>query len=118
VEAAYKALDVPWGDVFRLRSNNVDLAANGGPGSLGIFGFSISLRRQMSDFSFRWRFYVAAIEFSNPVKAMALTSYGNATQPGSPHIGEQLQMFARKQLRPVWRSRQDIVAHLEKREVF
>ncbi|MBD1908666.1 acylase [Trichocoleus sp. FACHB-6] len=119
VEAAYKALDVPWGDVFRLRSNNVDLAANGGPGSLGIFRVLNFAPASDGRFSaFDGDSYVAAIEFSNPVKAMALTSYGNATQPGSPHVGEQLQMFARKQLRPVWRSRQDIVAHLEKREVF
>ncbi|MEP0787725.1 MULTISPECIES: acylase [Cyanophyceae] len=119
VEAAYKALDVPWGDVFRLRSNNVDLAANGGPGSLGIFRvLNFAPASDERFLAFDGDSYVAAIEFSNPVRAMALTSYGNATQPGSPHLGEQLQMFARKQLRPVWRSRQDIVAHLEKREVF
>ncbi|MEW6499756.1 MAG: penicillin acylase family protein, partial [Cyanobacteriota bacterium] len=55
---------------------------------------------------------------SNPVKAMALIGYGNATQPRSPHISDQLPLAARKQLRPVWRSRQDIVAHLEQHKVF
>ncbi|NEU77366.1 acylase, partial [Hassallia byssoidea VB512170] len=62
--------------------------------------------------------FVAAIEFSNPVKAMALTSYGNASQPSSPHVGEQLQMFAHKQLRPVWRESKEIQAHLAERTAF
>lgn len=49
---------------------------------------------------------------------MALTSYGNASQPGSPHIGDQLQMFANKKLRTVWRDRSDILTHLEERKIF
>jgi len=62
--------------------------------------------------------FVAAVEFSTPVRAMVLTSYGNATQPGSPHVGDQLELFARKKLRPAWRSRKEIKAHLESHQVF
>ena len=113
VETAYKALDVPWGEVFRLRYGNVDLPANGGDGELGIFRVLDFIPVQNGQFrAINGDSYVAAIEFSNPVKAMVLTSYGNATQPGSSHIGDQLQLFARQQLRPVWRQRQEIEAHL------
>lgn len=42
----------------------------------------------------------------------------NASQPGSPHIGDQLQMFAHKKLRTVWRDRADILAHLQERKIF
>jgi acyl-homoserine-lactone acylase len=119
VEAAYGSLDEAWGDVFRLRSNGEDLPANGGPGNLGIFrvlNFSST-----SDGRFQavdGDSYVAAIEFSNPVRAMSLTSYGNATQPNSPANREALQLFVRKQLHPVWRSRQEITAHLRQRQIF
>ena len=35
---------------------------------------------------------------------------------GTPaHVGDQLELFARKALRPVWRSRAEIEAHLESR---
>jgi acyl-homoserine-lactone acylase len=113
VETAHKALDVPWGEVFRLRYRNVDLPANGGDGELGIFRVLDFIPVQNGQFrAINGDSYVAAIEFSNPVKAMVLTSYGNATQPGSSHIGDQLQLFARQQLRPVWRQRQEIEAHL------
>ncbi|MBW4666592.1 MAG: acylase [Cyanomargarita calcarea GSE-NOS-MK-12-04C] len=119
VEKAYRNLDVAWGEVFRLKYGNVDLPGNGGDGDLGIF--------RVVDFapSENGRFqavagdsYVAAIEFSKPVKAMALMSYGNSSQPGSRHVGEQLQMFAEKKLRPVWRKREEITPHLKERKVF
>ncbi|GAB1544472.1 acylase [Scytonema sp. NUACC21] len=119
VQKGYGSLDVPWGDVFRLRYGNVDLPANGGDGDLGIFRVLTFIPGSDRRFQpFQGDSYVAAIEFSNPVRAMALTSYGNATQPGSPHVGDQLQLFANKQLHPVWRTRQDIQAHLEERKVF
>jgi acyl-homoserine-lactone acylase len=46
------------------------------------------------------------------------TAYGNSTQPRSPHVGDQLELFARQEMRPVWRTRDDVEAHLEAREVF
>ncbi|WP_333345277.1 acylase [Microcoleus sp. LAD1_D1] len=116
VEVTYGALDVAWGEVFRL-PGEANLPANGGDGDLGVFR-SVWFAPGKDD-----RFqavagdsFVAAIEFSNPVKAMALNSYGNASQPGSPHAGDQLQLFARKELRPVWRSRSEIEAHLSSRQ--
>jgi acyl-homoserine-lactone acylase len=119
VEKAYGKLDIPWGDVFRVRAGDVDLPANGGADDLGIFrvvNFAPTANGRFT--SVHGDSYVAAIEFSQPVRAMALTSYGNATQPGSPHRGDQLQLFSRQELRPVWRSREEITAHLEQRQVF
>ena len=62
--------------------------------------------------------YVALIEFSNPIKARTLLSYGNATQPHSAHVGDQLELFSRKEFRPVWRMRSEVEANLETRTVF
>jgi acyl-homoserine-lactone acylase len=47
-----------------------------------------------------------------------MLSYGNASQPGSPHLGDQLQLFSEKKMRQVWRSRDEIEAHLEARTGF
>ncbi|WP_242040364.1 acylase [Anabaena subtropica] len=119
VEKTYSRLDVPWGDVFRLKYGKTDLPANGGNGNLGIFRVLYFVPTENDRFQpVAGDSYVAAIEFSQPVKAMALTSYGNSSQPGSPHTEQQLQMFARQELRPVWRSPQEIKAHLQERKVF
>ncbi len=119
LEKTYGKMDVAWGDVFRLRLGNVDLPGNGGDGNLGIFrtiNFAPGEKGQFQ--AVAGDSYVAAIEFSNPVRAMVLTTYGNATQPGSRHTSDQLQMFVNKKLRPVWRDRAAILAHLEERQVF
>ncbi len=119
VEKAYGKLDVAWGEVFRVHSGNLDLPANGGPGDLGIFRVLHFAPAKDERFqAVAGDSYVAAVEFSQPVKAMALISYGNATQPGSPHITDQLPLFTRKQLRPVWRTRAEVLANLEERKTF
>ncbi len=49
---------------------------------------------------------------------MSLLTYGNASQAGSPHVGDQLKLFAEKQLKPVWRTRAEVEKNLEKRETL
>ncbi len=60
--------------------------------------------------------YVAVTEFGEKVKASVLLSYGNATQPGNKHIGDQLKMLSGKELRPALLTREDILKDLERRE--
>ena len=115
----FGSVDVPWGEVYRLRIGERDLPASGGPSRLGVFR-SLEFAPE-KDGRFRALFgdsFVALVEFSQPVRAKALLSYGNASQSNSPHRGDQLALFARKQLRPVWRTRKEIEAHLESREVL
>lgn len=119
VEAAYGALDVPWGKVFRIQYGDVDLPANGAEDPLGVFRSLWFAPAKEGRFqTIGGDSFVAVVEFSNPVKAKVLTSYGNSTQPSSPHQTDQLELFARQELRPVWRSRQQISAHLASRQTF
>lgn len=119
IRERYGTPDVPWGDVYRLRYAGQDLPANGGPGQLGIF--RVLSFAEGSDGRFRaisGDSYVALVEFSDPVRALVLTSYGNATQEHTGHVGDQLDLFARKEFRPVWRTRADVEANLERRTTF
>ena len=113
------ALDVAWGGVYRLRVGGQDLPANGGPGDLGIF--RVVNYTQDRDGKMRATggdSYVATIEFGVTPRARSLIGYGNASQPGSPHIGDQIAMFAAKQLKTVWLIRTDVEQHLESRETI
>jgi acyl-homoserine-lactone acylase len=118
-EERYGSLDTPWGDVFRLRAGGRDLPANGGPGMLGILrviGFAPA-----EDGRFRAAggdSFVAAVEFSDPVRARVSLAYGNSSQPGSPHGTDQLELASRKELRPAWRTRDEVEANLESRQVI
>ena len=119
VKKTYGRLDVPWGEVFRLRYGGKDLPANGGDGGLGIFrvlGFTPD-----DDGKFRAYHgdtYVAVVEFGENVKAKVLLSYGNATQPHSPHLGDQLELFSKKQFRNALLNRETIAPHLEGTETL
>jgi acyl-homoserine-lactone acylase len=115
----YGKADVAWGEVHRLIMRDVDLPANGASDGLGVFratGYG-----KMEDNRYRaggGDSYKAVIEFSKPVRAQALLTYGNASQPGSPHRTDQLELYSRKKYRPVWRMKREIEANLERREII
>ena len=112
-------LDVAWGDYFRINYNGKNLPANGMDGSLGVFrvlwpggGTAENLFAGGGD---SW---VGVIEFGDQVKAKVLLSYGNATQKDSPHNGDQLELFAKKELRDAWFYKADVMQHKARVEIL
>jgi acyl-homoserine-lactone acylase len=123
MQALFGRMDMPWGDVARLRRGSVDLPANGFEGDpFGVFRVlffdysTLESSKQISTFG--GDTYVAAVEFSDPVQARVLLTYGNASQPDSPHIGDQLTLSAKGEMRTAWRTREEIEANLEARETL
>jgi acyl-homoserine-lactone acylase len=103
IKEKFGRLDVPWGEYYRIRTSGKDLPANGTDGSMGVFrvawpgsGDEGHLYVGGGD---SW---VGIIEFSEEPKAKVLLSYGNASQPDSPHYGDQLALFSRKEMRDAW----------------
>ena len=58
------------------------------------------------------------VEFGDEPKMKVLMSYGNSSQPGSPHRIDQLPYLSRKELRTAWRTRKDVEANLESKVMF
>jgi acyl-homoserine-lactone acylase len=120
VSKRYGSADVAWGTVYRARRDGLDFAASGASGEYGVFRV-VGYSSREPDGKFRANSgasWVAAIEFAKPVHAASLVGYGNASRAGSPHRTDQLALFARMELKPVWRTRAEIERHLEKREQF
>jgi acyl-homoserine-lactone acylase len=115
----YGALDVKWGDVFRFASGKADVPGNGGPGGSGLFR-TIAFTRREGDkyYAASGETIVCAIEFARTQRAQCLLGYGNATQPGSPHLEDQLPLMVEKRLLPVRREKREVEANLELREQF
>jgi len=115
----YGRLDVPWGEVFRFRRNGGDYAANGGPGNYGIYR-TVYYRPEKDGkaTAIAGDSYVAVIEFGKEVKAKVLLSYGNSSQPASPHNGDQLKLLSQKELRDALLTREQVLQHLEETERF
>ena len=118
VRAEHGRLDVAWGDEYRLRAPGLDLPANGMSDPFGVFratGYT-----ETEDGRHAARFgdsFVAAVEFGEAVRARALLTYGNATQPGlwSP---AQMTLYAEKQLRPVLFTKDEVDANAVRKETF
>jgi len=113
------SLDVPWGEMARVRIGKYDFPSNGIGGMLGVF--RVANARPSEDGKLVVRggdSWVAVIEFGKTVRAKVLLSYGNSSQQDSPHHGDQLELFSKKQLRDAWFYRADVEKHVEKREVL
>ncbi len=131
----YGALDTPWGSIMRLQINNqsdgntanhrttalngVDLPGNGGYGNLGIF--RVVTYGPMQDGTktpIHGDGFTLALEFTTPMHVKSLVSYGDSSQPGSPHHTDQLPLFRDKQWRDVYLTHADVAAHTEHRDTF
>jgi acyl-homoserine-lactone acylase len=111
-------LAIPWGEVYRLRYGGWDLPANGGEGDpIGVFRTTWfgPPENGVAPVVGGDAFY-AAVEFTQPLRARVLLAYGNATQPGSPHLGDQVELYARQEMRKPWLTRAEVEANLESRE--
>src|SRR5690606_6169282 len=100
------------------RQNGKDLPANGGTERLGIVrvaGAYGSGDKMIVNSGDSW---VGAIEFAENVKAKVLLSYGNSSQPGSPHNGDQLELFSKKELRDAWFTPEEVKANTVRTEVL
>lgn len=120
VEKQFGAMDVPWGDLSRIRYAGKDEPGNGAPGDpIGVV--RVALFVPAADGKFRLAHgdtYYAAMEFGPTVRAKVLLAYGNSTQPGSPHMGDQIPLFVQQQMRDAWLTRAEVEKNLELREVL
>ena len=113
------SLDIPWGDVYRIKYNDIDLPGNGASGYYGVVRVAWS---GGADHGINYigggDSWVSIIEFGDKVRAKVLLSYGNSSQPNSPHNGDQLQLFSEKKMRDAYFYREDVLNHMVKREVW
>ncbi|MCX6597033.1 MAG: penicillin acylase family protein [Acidobacteria bacterium] len=112
----YGRADAPWGDYRRLKRGATDLPASGGPGALGAFRVLNFAGTQPSRSTMMGDTFVLMAEFGG--RAVAVTSYGNSSQPGSKHSEDQLPLVRDKKTRPVLRLRKEVEANLESKDVF
>ena len=117
--ALYGSLDARWGDFMRLKRGATDLPANGATGALGAFRvLQYAPASQAKQAAVMGDTFVALVEFTSPPHAQVLLSYGNSSQPGSPHAEDQLPFLSKKQMRTAWRERKDVEANLESKDEF
>lgn len=113
----YGRIDPVYGEVSRFILEDVNVPGHGGFGNLGAFHVitwsdpdAEGIRTPTHGET-----WVAMIEFSTPVKAYGLMSYGNSRQPGTAHYSDQLQMLSEGKYRELWLQRDEVEANLSER---
>ncbi len=108
-------LEVPWGEVNRLRRGEVDLGLGGGPDVLhAVYGELAEDGRLIGRAGDSY-VLIAAWDADGRVRSRSIHQYGSATlDASSPHYADQAELFVRRQLKPVWTAAADVRAHLER----
>jgi len=118
LQAVFGKLDIPWGQAFRLHRDKFDLPGNGADGELGVF--RVVWSRPQADkkyYAGGGDSWVGLIDFGPKPKARVLLSYGNSTQEGDPHNGDQLKLFSEKKMRDAYFDPAEVSKHTTLTEV-
>ena len=119
LQKKFGRLDVPWGEYYRIRYNGKDLPANGSDDQVGVVRVAwpggADENHMYVGGGDSW---VGVIEFGDNVHAKVLLSYGNASQKGSPHNGDQLELFSKKELRDAWFTQAEVETNKERVEIM
>ena len=107
----YGRLDIPWGEVHRLRRGGVDVPIGGCPGAMGCFRVIGYTRAEdgklVATTGDGW---VLAVEFTDVPRAYSILAYGQSPRPDSPWHADQAEMFARGEMKRVAFARRDVDA--------
>jgi acyl-homoserine lactone acylase PvdQ len=131
MEARWGTWRVPWGDVARLqrvdefagRPNEIpfsdsepSLPVAAIDGRLGaiftMYPAAFPGRKRL--YGIAGASYVSVVEFGPRVRSFAVHTFGSSGDPRSPHFFDQAPLYARREMRPVWFTREEILANLER----
>ncbi len=109
VTTRWGRIDVPWGEVHRVRIANHDVPVGG---CLGVMGCFRTLAFQ-DDPDGKRRVsggdgWILAVEFGATPRAYSVLAYGQSNDPSSPYYGDQAPMFARGEFKPIAYTRADV----------
>lgn len=114
--AAHGRVDVPWGEVNRIRRGDIDLPVGGGPDTLrAIYGGS-DLDEEGTLTAMAGDTYVMMVEWDSEgnVSSESIHQYGSATMDASSkHYADQVGLFAEEVFKPVWFEMEDLRPHIK-----
>ena len=113
----YGALDRPYGEVSRFVIGDKSLPGLGSFGNLG--AFNVITWTDPDENGIRTprhgETWISMVEFSDPIKAIGLMTYGNSRQDGTAHYSDQVHMLAEGAFRTLWLTRDEVEANTARR---
>jgi penicillin amidase/acyl-homoserine-lactone acylase len=110
----YGRIDVPWGEVNRIRRGATDVATSGGPDVLHAIYGRLENGRLIANEGDCY-ILVATWDKDGKVSSQSIHQFGSATlDEKSQHYADQLPLFVDCKLKPVWLDEAEIREHLER----
>lgn len=107
---SYGRVDVPLGEIQRLRRGSVDLAIGGGPDILNATHAKLDGQNLVG---VAGDSHILFVEFyPDGPRSMALHQYGNVNRPDSNHYADQTRLFTRRTLRRSLFSPEDLTERI------
>ena len=108
----YGRVDVPLGEVQRLRRGALDLPLGGGPDVLNAAMTRVDGKHLVGR---QGDSLVILVDFDRDgATSRSVIQYGASNRDGSPHYADQAGLFLRHQLKPTLRRLEGLRAHLER----
>jgi acyl-homoserine-lactone acylase len=106
-------VDARLGEVQRLHRGNVDLPLGGGP---DVLNAAMTKEEGGKLVGTQGDSLVIVVDFpaQGPPLAQSIIQYGASNRPGAAHFADQAPLFVKRELKPVWRTKEEIRAHLER----
>jgi penicillin amidase/acyl-homoserine-lactone acylase len=114
IKQAHGRIDVPWGEIQRLRRGELDLPVEGGADVLRAINTGEPQEGRIVGIS--GDCFILFVECQGDiVSSRSVHQYGSATlDQSSPHYADQAPLFVRHETKPVWIDEADIRANLER----
>jgi acyl-homoserine-lactone acylase len=112
LEKSFGHVDVPLGEVQRLRRGAVDLPLGGGP---DVLNAAYAKRADGRIVGTQGDSLVMIVELApGGATSTSIQPYGASNRPGSPHYADQAPLFVARQLKPTWRAPEELAQHTER----
>lgn len=110
----YGRINVPWGEVNRLRRGDVDLPLGGAPDVLHAIYGEFDEDGRLHGIAGDAYILIVTWDANGQVHSQSIHQFGSATQnTQSMHYADQSSLFSQRKLKPVWLTEADIRANLE-----
>jgi acyl-homoserine-lactone acylase len=112
LKQGFGRVDVPLGEVQRLRRGKVDLPLGGGPEALNAVYTDRVDGKLVGN---QGDSYVLLVEWSaTGVSSRSISQYGTSSREESKHYADQAPLFVKHAFKPTWRTKEELRAHLER----
>ena len=112
LEKGYGRIDVPLGEVQRLRRGKIDLPLGGGSDVLNAADTHADGAHRIGE---QGDSYILLVDFAaDGVHSRSINVYGASTHPDSPHYADQSPLFVKHQFKPTWRTEAELRGHMDR----